>query len=446
MSQLLKRLYNNCDPQQPATAEQYVDTDAVRGDRDLTDQILAELSHADPGHYVCFLFSGHVGCGKSSELRHLADKCSSQQLLPVMIDVEEYIEQYDVTPTDILLAILAEFSSQLARRGIQLQDTYLHSRLQELKELLFSKVQTDGVGIQVALPAVTANFKTVLKRDEANRDKVRKALEGQTNSLRAEITRIFDDARVKLRANNTYQDFVLILDGLEKIQRMKGFVEGYATHREFFIERHAQLTGLGCHVIYTVPLALVISDGALLQQYYGSPMVLPMIKVENRNHHRCEPGYSQLKALVQKRLETGTLLKSTIQDDALEFLIKYSGGHVRLLMSLLRQASVAAKQPPIAMKDAEDALGPTIEIFGRMPPSYWDKLAALELEPNHQVDNTDDDIRKMLQLTIILEYRNGEGAADRFSARRTWYAVQPIVRELDLFKKALARQQTPAGA
>lgn len=91
-AEILARLYNNCDLLKPASAEFYIDC---------TD---------------------HLGCGKSSELQHFVDKLSYHTPLPshkrffaIRVDMLEYIDEYDVTPTEILLALISEFAEILPK-------------------------------------------------------------------------------------------------------------------------------------------------------------------------------------------------------------------------------------------------------------------------------------------------------------------------------------------
>ena len=80
MSDVLKDLYNACNPVVPATAEYYMDCSAVRGSNPLTRQFQGELSKTnDP---LFFLFSGHIGSGKSSELEHLRHTLAHPSPIP----------------------------------------------------------------------------------------------------------------------------------------------------------------------------------------------------------------------------------------------------------------------------------------------------------------------------------------------------------------------------
>lgn len=441
----LKYLYNAFDPLKPAEPDQYVDSDLARGSRDLTKQFSAELARIEDG-FLCFVFSGHVGCGKSSELRHLADRLREgtgsaldAAYLPIVLNAEDFIDANDVSTTDILLAIVAHAGHRLSEEGIDLADSFLTGRMKEVRDVLFGNVELT----ELSLFEKSAKIQ-VLKSDPNTRDKVRKALEDFTTPLREEIAILFEDARTKLRKRKEskgkpkYKDIVLILDNLEKIQHIEGYDHGYKSQRELFIERASQLTGLGVHVVYTVPLTLAIRDGPELAQRYGSePFVLPMVKVAERNHDVYQAGYKTLRELVEKRIGSGRKLDDVFDADALDFLIQYSGGNARQLVRYIRETTLCDKLP-IDIKEAHTAIRETINSYGNMPSTrFWGKLAALECSPDHKPDMDDEDVKVMLEQLRILEYRNGDDEDDVFGSSDSWYAVHPIIRELNTFKNAV---------
>lgn len=435
---LHKRLFNACDPSAPATSKYFVGTDEARGGRNFTTETHDRLNNIEEGKYLCTLFSGHIGCGKSSELLHLAETLRDPKLPPeerflvVVANTEDYLDTFDATPTDVLLSIFSEVGAALRGQEIELKDSYLLQKLKGVRGLALSEVELR----EVELSAVTAKFKAVLKRDPDNRKLVRDALEPQLTGLREELNRVLDEARIKLKEKG-FRDVVIALDALDRISIASGGVEGAKLQRDFFIDKSAQLTGLNAHMIYTVPLDLVLFEGSVLSARYGTaPVVLPMIKVEEKDHAKNDKGYGILRELAKKRLGNYPLTE-VVKDEALDFLIQYSGGHARHFISFLRNAALVAQDRKIDITIAEEALGPTVETFARMPRGYWKKLAALEATTDRQIDPDDPDVRKMLQLNYILEYRNGGTARARFDGRQTWYAVHPILRELSLFQDAL---------
>jgi hypothetical protein len=443
MVDILRTLYNACDPYRPASREHYLDVSEARGSHALTPQFLGHLSRVSDGTYRCFLFSGHIGCGKSSELRHLyrelkQEQGSGQCYFPVFIDVGSYLDDYDVEVTDILLAMVTELASALrSEAGIELQETYITKRLREFQDLLTSDVEP----AEFTLPGLQAKIK-LLRKDPGARAKVRAALMPHVSSFTEEINAVLNEARAKLRTRPgaPCHDIVLIVDSLERIRRIEGKEEGLPSLRELFLDRYTQLAGLEAHVIYTVPLRLARSvDGPQLAQRYGKLFVLPMVKAERRGrmHPPYEAGVQALRTLVQRRLGDISL-EQAIDDDALAFAIRYSGGHVRSLMGFLQNAAVFSSTAPIGLEAVRRAVVDTVSTYSTtIPESHWAKLAALELSPDQRVPNDDEDHLAMLENVSVLEYLNGEDNANAFDAGEPWYAVNPVVRELRRFKAAV---------
>jgi hypothetical protein len=447
MSDVLKQIYNACDPYKPATDEYYQDCSEARGSNALTHEFQRRLALAND--YLCFLFTGHIGCGKSSELeqlRHALERPTptGARYFPILLNVDDYIEERDVDTTDLLLAVVTELADTLREKvGVKLEDSYFVKRLNEITEFFLSDVEIK----EGELPLWGAKVKIQrLKRDPDARKKVREKLEPKMPTMLAEVNTVFEEARRALRnldverGEPPYHDFILILDNLEKVHRFTGKAEGLESQRELFLERASQLTAMKAHVVYTVPLPLARHDGPQLGQCYdGEPFVLPMIKVTERGtRRRCQPGIDCLRTLLQKRL--GDLaLNEVFQPDALDFLLTCSGGHVRSLMLFVQHACVYATNVPIPLAAAHRAIRQTVRAYSTaIHEHHWEKLARLDLSPDQMVLGGDDDYLNMLENLSVLEYINGGEGEDPFAPAEPWYAVNPIVRELRKFKAAVS--------
>jgi len=448
MSEALKKIYNACDPYKPATDEYYCECATARGESALVKNFLRHLNLSQVP--LCFLFSGHIGCGKSSELGQLWEALEKPaagcaRYFPILLDVSDYLDDYDVATTDILLAIMAELAAELRDRlGIELQDSYFVKRLNEVKEFFLSDVEIN----EGELPLFGAKLKIQrLKKDPDARKKVRAALEPRLSTLLEEMNLAFVEAKLKIKTyqvpegEQPYSDLVLILDNLEKIRKIEGKPEGLDSQRELFLERYTQLTGMSVHVIYTVPLRLVRSaNGPSLEQRYGPALVLPMIKIFERGQRQpFEPGLSGLRSLLQKRL--GDIpLQDAFAADALDFLLTYSGGHIRNLMTFIQNACAYADGIPIPLVAVQRAIQQAARTFSTaIPNDHWEKLAQLDLSADNQIPNGDNDYLVMLENLSVLEYL--DGGDDPFDVAGPWYAVNPIVRQLPKFKAARATKQ-----
>lgn len=453
-------LYNACAPGEPATPAQYVDCSDARGSDTLAEEFLSKLEMANrPLH---FLFTGHIGCGKSSELKCLQTKLeqgalpNGKKYLPVYLDAQEYLDEYDVEPVDLLLAIVGEMAEVLEKQaGIHLEEHYLSRKLQEVKDLL--KREVDLEEAEIPAPGDVKFKLKLLRSDPTQRQKVRAALTQQTTTLHYEMNQIFLKAKVELRKKG-YEDFVLILDSLDRIQKIGSVDEGTKSHVEFFIERAPQLTQIQAHIIFTVPLTLArLYAGELLMRYGQRPFVLPMIKVSERDSKtHCDIGREKLKTILQQRLtgcgEAGIMpnLYDVISEEAVALLIDSCGGHVRHLMHFTQETCASSRILPLSREAVLKGRGGFVNgISGMMRMDWWEKLARLHVSTTKELDLEDEDYVQMLDQAIILEYRNGlkPSASDdeediEIKHDSAWYAVHPIVQKFPQFKQAVAALNT----
>ena len=429
---LLKKLYNQFDPLSPAHPEQYLDCSQVRGGRALLARCRRELRQTNG--YCKFLFSGHIGGGKSSELLRLAEVLGQEERLATLVlDLSGYLDPYDTSVSDIYLATVAELGELLKQQfQVKLGPGFVKRRFSELKGILTANV-TPGTELNFGALKLSLGQ---LKGTPEVRQLVRERLAPQIGNLRAEVNQVFMEARQAL-IQKGYTDLLLVLDNLDKVRSVAEHTEGEASYRALFLENAANFQQLQVHLVLTLPLTLVRSQGPQLEQTYGStPFVLPMVKVKDRRGHRYEPGRQKLRDLMRKRLE-GRSLDEVFDPEAVDWLITYCGGDLRSLIRLVRSASLEQDQLPITLASARSATGQvSATLASAIRESWWPIL--VKLERTGQVELHDRASQELMEQLAILEYVNGEGDGDPFDTHVPWYAVHPIVRELKAFKAALA--------
>ncbi|HLK60819.1 MAG TPA: hypothetical protein VKU00_29920 [Chthonomonadaceae bacterium] len=455
MDDILTHIYNACDPLHPAEPDQYVDLTDVRGGAVFVHDIIGEIGDSrqnqlPDGKFVRKLFTGHSGCGKSSELEHLALELKSKQptfpherYFPILINVLEHVDVLDASLPEILLAVVTETAQRLREEeGIELRSSYLEKRWAEIKKLLFADVDIKKLEIPLWSAKVELNLKLA---DPSSREKVRNALLPHMTRIIEEINLVLEQARSELRAHRpkdggrVFEDLVLILDNMEKIQRATGHEMGEDSYRALFLEGASQLTALNAQTIYTIPLSLVRGVGPELSNAYGCfAFVLPNVKTETRsNHARWKPGRDKLIELLRCRaLPYG--IDNVLTSEAVEYLLDYCGGHVRQLMRFVRQARLRATQAPIDLNAARQAVAQSVQEFASIRPNQWVLLAELEASEEQYWDNNEEDHRQLLDMLCVLEYMNGDPTQDILNQYMPWYAVHPIIRELNQFKHAVA--------
>lgn len=184
MSLDLARFFRACNPSKTLVVgnqedrQYYIDFSSVRG-----SNIIQELGRTivladdEPN---CQLFTGHIGCGKSTELRRLQADLEHQGFPVVYFESDKDLDVGDVDVSDILLAIARQVSESLEAVHIQFKPGYFASLFKEIANFLKTPVDLSfEAGLSVGIGKLTARTK-----DSPNlRSQLRQFLEPRTNSL-----------------------------------------------------------------------------------------------------------------------------------------------------------------------------------------------------------------------------------------------------------------------
>ena len=447
MNDILKQIFNECDPAKPAENKYYTDLSEVRGGDTFIHTYCEELKLTTGRAHT--LFTGHSGCGKSSELRKLEyelgaakPKHSHSRYFPVYLDATEYVDIFDASTEEILLAIVTEIAAQFREKAaIELKNTALASMMSGIVQIARGTKPT-----KATLDLKLVKLELGLNRaDPSIRQKVREHLIPRTTTLLNEINSLFIEARTSLRAKTDgdgkqiYHDFILILDNLEKIQTLGGKKQGEESYRALFIEGGQQFTRLDCHAIFTVHLSIARSSGKELMQIFGNePVVLSNVKVEERGTHKpWEKGRKALCKLLLERCHPYTL-EQCINADALDYMLTYCGGHVRQFLNFARQSTLHTNETPITLTAAQKAVVKAVPSYSvGVSAKTWESLAELETSDHQTWDTGDAAKRELMEQLFVLEYVNGDMTQNLLNKAKPWYAVHPIPRELSEFQDAV---------
>src|ERR687886_2590713 len=197
------------------------------------------------------------------------------------------------------------------------------------------------------------------------RSKLREYLEPRTTGILEAINHeLLKPAKEKLKQQGL-QGLVVIVDNLDRVEsRPKSW--GRPQQEYLFVDRGEQLRQLDCHVIYTMPLALMFSNdfNTLTQRFTVDPKVLPMVPVKLRDESDCQEGMYLLRQMVLARAfpnvtpERRLSLISEIFDppDTLDYLCRISGGHVRELLRLLNDWVKKKPTLPLSPEGLENVI------------------------------------------------------------------------------------------
>src|SRR4028119_1619715 len=360
----LGKFYQACNPSplDMGNAEErkyYIDFSSVRGGN-IMRELGRTISRLSPDKPTCQLFTGHIGCGKSTELQRLNADLGQQGFHVVYFESSQVLEMADVDVTDILLAIARQVSESLDAVQIKLKPGYFVSLFREIGEILQTPVEISDVEFSVGIAKITSKTKDSPRL----RSQLRQYLEPRTNGILEAINQeIFAPATERLKQQGK-KGLVVIIDNLDRLDNSVK-PTGQIQPEYLFVERGEQLSQLSCHVVYTIPLVLRFSNalGRLMNRFGREPQALPMVPVQVRSGDECKEGMALLQQMVLARafpdenvVQRLDLITEIFDSpETLERLCRVSGGHVRNLLVLLSRC-LERDDPPLSRNCIEGVI------------------------------------------------------------------------------------------
>lgn len=443
----------------------YIDFSSVRGGSTIKD-LREKIAFWSPDEATCQLFTGHIGCGKSTELRRLKAELEDEGFHVVYLESEKNLEMGDVDVGDILLSVAQEVSESVDKFSLE-EPKRLKNILQGAAKLLQTEIVISAEGNvfggkfsgstegdfsgEYGLPGigelsfskdeglsfVAAGIGKITAKTKASpelRSKLRGYLEPRTNGIIEAInTELLEPAIAKLKRHGK-KGLVVIVDNLEKVDRSpKSW--GITQPEYLFVDRGEQLRGLNCHLVYTMPLALRFSNNyaTLMQRFNLAPIVLPMVPVRDKEGNENPEAMMLLRQMVlarafpdldeQERLEKiGEIFDSA---ETLDRLCLVSGGHVRNVLQILNDAIKRESGLPISRNVLEEVIRAyRNEQLLAVTDEEWALLR--RVAQRQQKVGGDEGYQTLIHSMFVYEYRDkGE----------YWFDLNPILAEAKELKE-----------
>lgn len=448
----LPRFFKACNPSitlnfgNDEERKYYIDFSSVRGSNIIreVERTITLLAGEAPS---CQLFTGHIGCGKSTELLRLKAELEVQGFHVVYFESSQDLDMGDVDITDILLAIARQVSESLEKLKIKLQPQGFKAILQGAAELLQTELDISaGLGVpgiaeikgnnqgQISLSAGIGYITLKTKDSPKLRGKLRQYLEPRANSI---LEAINDDLLVPATEQLKRlgkKGLVVIVDNLDRIDSSLK-PSGQTQPEYLFVERGEQLNKLKCHVVYTIPLVLIFSNdlGRLTNRFGVNPKVLPMVPVKLRDGSHCAEGMALLRQMVLARAFPEVPEKQRLSlinelfdsPQTLDRLCCVSGGHMRNLLVLL-YGCLQKQDPPISKECLETTIKQRCnELNLAITPDEWEVLLKVAKQKDVRGEIG---YQTMLRSLFVFEYRDRDGS---------WFDINPILKEAKNFQKLL---------
>ncbi|MDR6563850.1 MULTISPECIES: hypothetical protein [unclassified Arcicella] len=378
----------------------YVNLDTVRGNEYLND-IKFDLGIGEDGsfhltkEYVKLIFSGHIGSGKTIELKRLHQELNqTSQYFSVFISIEEELEISRFEPEDFYVLLITKLITQLQENGIS-RNT---ESLKELAKMFFSDTEVkkeisesikDEIGVNIEANIGFLNFFKLggsLKNLLAGETKTAKVVREVTRKNLLHLTQLLNDYLSDIRADiqreGLGQDILFIIDGSEKIM-----FEKYET---LFVKDANVLIGINANMIMSVRIdAFYQIEKSPVR--FTSQYVVPMIRTTNSQN--CD----SLCEIITKRIDFDTFFEDR---DALSRCIHYSGGCIRQLFRIvnvaIRKTRGKKKIDVTIVEEVVDEIGNTMR--ESINKSYIEILKKGDFEP------AEAKVKEMLYGLLLLKY------------------------------------------
>ncbi|MBD2576286.1 P-loop NTPase fold protein [Oscillatoria sp. FACHB-1406] len=411
----------------------YIDFSSVRGGK-IVEALERTITRLSPDEPTCQLFTGHIGCGKSTELLRLKASLEQQQFHVVYFESSRDLDLADVSISDILLAIARSVSESLEAVGIHLKPGYFGNLFSEVKNFLQTPIELDAEAeLSVGIARITARTKESPKLREQLRQSLEPRVEGILRAINEEIMQR-GTQELKLRGK---RGLVAIVDNLDRVSAQMA-TQTRSLPEYIFIDRGPQLRRLQCHVVYTLPLSLIFSNEfqSLKNRLGGgvAPKVLPMVPLYQRNGSENVRGMALLRQLVLARAfpevdpQTRLSLIGEVVDhpSTLDRLCYISGGHVRTLLGLLFNC-LQQQDPPFSRQCIEQAIDAyRDDIVLAVEEDEWSLISQVV---SKQIVKGEQEYQALLRSMFVFEYRDEAGR---------WFGVNPALAETERFKSLQA--------
>jgi hypothetical protein len=400
----------------------YVDSQEARGS-EKTFTRLARKFGWDPASNAFFapyekhiLFFGHIGIGKTTELRRYALQLNaSRRFYVVEVDVLAKLDRNNLQYTEVLMAMAETLLERLHADGFVLGAEALEPlqrwfgnvvETQTTTKELSAELKTvaEGGGGIPGLIKLLATFTAAFKTGSSQKSEWRREIRNDFTSLALAFNTLIRLAEAQLARKGRAEQLLFLIDGTDKMR-------GEDT-QQFFVQDAEQLLAIKTLVIYTAPLHLKY-DGRLGGKL-DADIVLPMMKLYERDGGRFEAGWSTMRRLLLLRADR-CLFASEAEVDR---LVEYSGGHPRELLRLLKLCCEVADDVIDAgvVQTAIEKLAADYRYF--LKPADYALLKTIDSNP---VDGgNDEQAQELLHRLALLQYNDG-----------TWRRSHPVVRTLE---------------
>ena len=364
------------------------------------------------------LLAGHRGCGKSTELFNLKQQFQKEQYPVMMVQAELDLNMHLADCWDImffitkaLFEIAKENEIELSPDMIQNVFDYLNQEIEITTENSDSaRIDANAGGsVSINLAGLFKLF-TSIKSDLEFGTQKREVLKEKVTKQPSEWLRYIKEISDIIMRQMDGKQPIIIFEGLDKIQPYE---------RAFDIFRHEILLKMPFPIIYSFPISLIYDHRYGSLSLYNRH-VLPMIKISNVDKTPNLDGIEIIRQIIEKRADL-----QLFDEDALNEMITKTGGVLRHLFECIITAARYATWRDATKIEYQDAIGGLSKLSAetltlQIEMSDYPDLAKIHDDINYRkgIDKKSV-LLKLIQASVILEYRNGD----------RWHDLHPLIAD-----------------
>lgn len=411
----------------------WVDTRSARGENTLLQlgqalgvymsEDMSERELKSSPERGCYLFCGHVGSGKSTELRRIGNYLGAPEIYYVVFtDAAEELDINNLRYQDVLFHLAGKLMKKLEDDGIimeqvhlrKLQDWFLERVENETKSRELAREIKAGTEAGTGIPGLVKMFVNVsngLKTNATYKVELRNTLKNYFTDFANAFTDLIESAEEAIRAAGKGRRILFVVDGTDRLSRDDAAA--------FFISDVHQLKQVYGLFIYCAPVHLGY-ESMTIRGIFEGIFRLPMIKLVNQDYTTNQVGREVMREMLHKRAAS-----DLFEDGVADILVEYSGGHPRELLRLLQTAFIYTKHgrfDEASVRRAVQRLAGEFQYF--LEVEDYKLLAMVDSGQMEQMKVISARTRKLLYNLSLLEYNS------------LYWRSHPLIRETDMYRAA----------
>ena len=411
----------------------WVDLGPARSD-DARTAMVIKLQRKTPGRFCHLALVSHRGTGKSTELLNLQNPLGDRRSI-LYFAANTEMDPAAIAGEDLLLVMARHVERWMRLHGMPLDDGVMARFADWLAQVTQGeswhehvKAAIHGeVGADVSpLSRMLAGLEALFRAESETRNTVVSKLRQFPGALLGSVNELLDDANKKL-ASAGRGELLILIDNLDR----------YHPHviDDLLLKSGDQIAQLRCDLIVTPPISLQYRpETAPLSKYLDvEVMHTPRLRRPDQPYDAFDgPGRDLLEQALARRIDLDALLPDRAARDR---LISVTGGSIRELIRLARDASLQQDQGPLVLASIERVCSRVrAELRDQVLLEGWQEPLA-EIARTKQLTAHESSL-DLLHHRLVLAYSGGE----------PWYDVHPLVAEIPEIRDRLEASESAAAA